>query len=161
MRQILSRRDVRADRWRYPGDAAEAGAGALVLTLAELLAGAGDAAGDGRGELGVRVGPSDDVALLAPFIDRLKLVVVQFEASGDGRGLTQAQLLRQRHGYHGELRAAGAVKRDYLYLLARCGFDSFDFAPGEDPHAALAHMDRYSVAYQASSGKLVQPRLRA
>jgi uncharacterized protein (DUF934 family) len=148
MRQILSRREVRADRWRYPGEGAEAGKEPVVLTLAELLAQVGVAASDGRAELGVRVGPSDDV-------------VVQFETSGDGRGLTQAQLLRQRHGYDGELRAAGAVKRDYLYLLARCGFDSFDFAPGEDPHAALAHMDRYSVAYQAASGKLVQPRLRA
>lgn len=165
MRQILSRREVRADRWRYPG---EAGEGAPVHTLAELLAltgdpgqGAGNGASRVPGELGVRVGPADDVALLAPFVDRLQLVVVQFEASGDGRGYSQAQLLRQRLGYAGELRAAGAVKRDHLYLLARCGFDGFDFAPGENAQAALAHMERYSVAYQASSGKLVQPRLRA
>ena len=161
MRQILSRREVRADLWRYPG---EAGEGPLVRTLAELLALPSDgdvAAGETVGELGVRVGPTDEVASLAPFLDRLQLIVVQFEASGDGRGYSQAQLLRQRLGYAGELRAAGAVKRDHLYLLARCGFDSFDFAPGEDAHAALAHMERYSVAYQASSGKLVQPRLRA
>ena len=87
--------------------------------------------------------------------------MVQFEASGDGRGYTQAQLLRQRYGYTRELRATGAIRRDYLFLLARCGFDSFEFAAGEDSHAALAQLERYSVAYQASSGKLVQPRLRA
>jgi uncharacterized protein (DUF934 family) len=159
MRQILSRREVRADRWRYPGEAAEAGeagAGPLVSTLAELLANPES----GNGDLGVRLGPADDPAQLKAFVDRLALVVLQFEASGDGRGYSQAQLLRTRLGYTGELRAAGAVKRDHLYLLARCGFDSFDFAPGEDAHAALAHLDRHSVAYQASSGKLVQPRLR-
>jgi uncharacterized protein (DUF934 family) len=158
MRQILWQREVRADRWRYPG---EAGKGPVVQTLAELLSSASDAAGATRGgELGVRLGPTDEVALLAPLLPRVGLVVVQFEASGDGRGYTQAQLLRQRHGYTGELRAAGAVRRDSLFLLARCGFDSFDFAAGEDPHAALVHLERYSVAYQASSGKLVQPRLR-
>jgi uncharacterized protein (DUF934 family) len=159
MRQILSRRDVRADRWHYPGEAAEtgeAGAGPSVQTLSELLANPDP----GSGELGVSLGPTDDPAQLKAYIDRLALVVVQFEAGGDGRGYSQAQLLRTRLGYTGELRAAGAVKRDHLYLLARCGFDSFDFAPGEDPHAALAHMDRYSVAYQAASGRLVQPRLR-
>ncbi|MGH8253830.1 MAG: DUF934 domain-containing protein [Steroidobacteraceae bacterium] len=160
MRQILSQREVRADRWRYPE---EAGEGPVVRTLAELLALPGPAGGAGEtgDELAARVGATDDVGLLAPFIGRLKLLVVLFDASGDGRGFTQAQLLRQRHGYTGELRAAGAVKRDHLYLLARCGFDSFDFAAGEDPRAALEHMDRYSVAYQAASGRLVQPRLRA
>ncbi len=156
MRQILWQREVRADRWRYPG---EAGEGPMVQALAEVLAASGTPANDSA--VGVRLGPADEVALLAPFLERLALVVLQFEASGDGRGFTQAQLLRERYGYAGELRAAGAVRRDHLYLLARCGFDSFEFAAGEDPHAALAHLERYSVAYQAASGKLVQPRLRA
>ena len=157
MRQILSRRDVRADRWRYPG---EAGEGPLLQTLAELLAGAGVAGAATDAAAGVLLGPTDDVALLAPFISHLALVVIQFEASGDGRGYSQAQLLRQRLAYQGELRAAGAIRRDHLFLLARCGFDAFDLAPGEDPGAALAHLQRYSVAYQRASGKLVQPRMR-
>ena len=156
MRQILSRRELRADRWRYPG---EAGEGPLVQTLAELLA-SGDAAAAAGDAIGVRLGPTDDVALLAPFLARLALVVIPFETSGDGRGYSQAQLLRQRLAYQGELRAAGAIRRDHLFLLARCGFDAFDFAPGEDPRAALAHLQRYSVAYQPASGKLVQPRMR-
>jgi uncharacterized protein (DUF934 family) len=154
MRQILWRREVRADRWRYPG---EAGEGPLLQTLAELLA----AAGSGAAAAGVLLGPTDEVALLAPHLARLALVVIQFEASGDGRGYSQAQLLRQRLGYQGELRAAGAIRRDHLFLLARCGFDAFDFAPGEDPRAALAHLERYSVAYQPASGQLVHPRMRA
>ena len=156
MRQILWQREVRADRWRYPG---EAGEGPVVQTLQEVLAADGDA--PAAAELGVRLGPTDRVELLAPLLARMALVVVHFEVSGDGRGYSQAQLLRQRYGYTRELRAAGAIRRDYLFLLARCGFESFEFAAGEDPHAALAHLERYSVAYQPSSGKLVQPRLRA
>ena len=156
MRQILWQREVRADRWRYQG---EAGEGPVVQTLAQVLAADGDA--QSAAELGVRLGSTDEVALLAPLLARVALVVVQFEASGDGRGYSQAQLLRLRYGYARELRAAGAIRRDHLFLLARCGFDSFEFAAGEDPHAALAHLEHYSVAYQRTSGKLVQPRLRA
>ena len=156
MRQILRQREVLADRWRYPG---EQGTGPQVLTLAELLA-TSVAAAPATGELGVRVGPTDEVEQLAPFTARLALIAVHFEASGDGRGYTQGQLLRQRHGYAGELRAAGAIRRDHLFLLARCGFDAFDFEPREDPRAALAHLERFSVAYQPSSGTLVQPRRR-
>jgi uncharacterized protein (DUF934 family) len=153
MRQILWQRELRTDRWRYPG---ETGEGPLVQTLAELLAGAGaDPAA-----AGVVLGPTDEVALLAPHLARLILVVIRFETSGDGRGYSQAQLLRQRLDYQGELRAAGAIRRDHLFLLARCGFDAFDLAPGEDPRAALAHLERYHVAYQPAAGRLVQPRMR-
>ncbi|HLQ11931.1 MAG TPA: DUF934 domain-containing protein [Steroidobacteraceae bacterium] len=156
MRKTLWRRELRADAWRYPG---ESGEGPPVLTLAELL----HAAAQGRlGASGIAVslGPTDDVELLAPWVERLVLIVVQFEKSGDGRGFSQAQLLRQRLGYGAELRAGGVVKRDHLYLLARCGFDAFDLEPGEDLQAALAQLARYTVAYQAAADTLVQPRRR-
>ena len=156
MRKTLWRRELRADAWRYPG---ESGEGPPVLRLAELL----HAAAEGRlpaAGVGVSLGPVDEVELLAPLVDRLALIVVQFEKSGDGRGFSQAQLLRQRLGYGAELRAGGVVKRDHLFLLARCGFDAFDLEPGEDLHAALAQLARYSVAYQAAPDTLVQPRRR-
>ena len=40
------------------------------------------------------------------------------------------------------------VKQDLLFILARCGFDSFELAPGQKIGEALAALDRYSVAYQ-------------
>lgn len=159
MRQILRQRELISDRWRYPG---EAGDGPQVRTLVELLATpAGTLAAAGESELGVLLGPTDAVEQLAPYLARLALVVVHFEKNGDGRGFTQGQLLRQRHGYRGELRAQGAIKRDHVYLLARCGFDAFDFDPAEDPRAALAQLERFSVAYQSASGTLIRPRQRA
>jgi len=152
MRLILRRPEPAADVWRYPG---EAGSGPQVLTLAELTAGAAAA-----GALGVLIGPTDDVRLLAPYLGRLTLVVVQFEKLGDGRGYSQAQVLRQQVGYRGELRASGALKRDHMYLLARCGFDAFELDPSEDGQGAWAQLERFSVAYQASSGTLVHPHLK-
>jgi uncharacterized protein (DUF934 family) len=156
MRKTLWRRELRADAWRYPG---ESGEGPRLLTLEELLqaASAGQLA---RSGVGVSLGPTDEVELLAPLLERLALIVVQFEKSGDGRGFSQAQLLRQRLGYGGELRAGGAIKRDYLFLLARCGFDAFDLDAGEDLESARAQLERYSVAYQGAADTLVHPRQR-
>jgi len=152
MRQILRQRELTHDRWRYPG---EAGEGPKVLTLAELLAQAG-----GSG-LGVWLGPTDEIEQLSPQLERLALVVVHFEKNGDGRGFTQGQLLRRRCGYRGELRAQGAIKRDHVFLLARCGFDAFDLDPAEDPKAALAQFGRFSVAFQSAADTLVRPQQRA
>jgi len=153
MRQILRQHELRRDPWRYPG---EAGSGPQLLTLAELLA----AAPLLPAAAGVYIGPSDAVLPLAGVIDKVALIVVHFEKNGDGRGFSQAQVLRQQLGFRGELRACGELKRDHLYLLARCGFDAFDLDPAEDRAAALAQLRRFSVAYQHSSGTLVQPRLR-
>jgi uncharacterized protein (DUF934 family) len=62
---------------------------------------------------------------------------VEFAKSGEGRGFSQARMLRERYGYEGELRARGALGRDQLFFLARCGFDAFDLHLGEDLEAAL------------------------
>jgi len=58
-------------------------------------------------------------------------------------------LLRARCGFAGELRAVGAaVKRDLIFALARCGFDAFEVAAGEDLAACARALERYTVAYQ-------------
>ncbi len=153
MRQILRQRELTSDSWRYPD---EAGSGAQALPFATIVA----AAAALPAGSGVVIGPTCDVRLLAPCVGRLALIVVHFEKNGDGRGFSQAQVLRQQLDYRRELRASGAIKRDHIFLLARCGFDAFDLDPAEDAQAALAELGRFSVAYQQSSGTLVRPRLR-
>jgi uncharacterized protein (DUF934 family) len=147
MRNVIRQREVVGDTWRYPG---ETGSGPEVLPLAALQAAvsAGTAPASG---VGVSLLPADDVVLLQPLLPRLALIVIQFPNIGEGRGFSQAQLLRQRHGYRGELRARGALKRDQLFFLARCGFDSFDLDPSENLAAALAAFNTFSVAYQSAS----------
>ena len=109
----------------------------------------------------VLIGPTDEVDSLAPYLGEIGLVVVQFVKAGDGRGFSQARMLRQRYRYSGELRARGAIKRDVLFFLARCGFDSFDLDPAEDLEASLAAFDSFSVAYQDGSDAVVHVRQRA
>lgn len=75
--------------------------------------------------LGVLLKPADDVTRLEPYLYRLEIVAVSFPAFNDGRGFSQASLLRQRLGYANELRAVGDVLIDQIPLMLRCGFDCF------------------------------------
>jgi uncharacterized protein (DUF934 family) len=93
--------------------------------------------------------PGDDPRAIADRLPGLKVVAVRFPAYGDGRGYSIARLLRERYGYKGELRAVGAVARDHLQLMARCGFDAFQLRDGEDAVEALKGLDDFSEAYQA------------
>lgn len=100
------------------------------------------------GALGVRVEGSSSPELLAPHLDELTLIELEIPKFTDGRAYSLARLLRERHGYAGELRAVGHVLRDQLFYLRRCGFDSFVLTDGKDPREALSAFDELSAAYQ-------------
>lgn len=101
-----------------------------------------------------------DLAPLKPYLDRVPLVAIHFTTTGDGRGFTQAHLLRTRLGYRGEMRAVGKIRADQMFFLARSGFDAFELLDDEDPAVAIAQLDRFSVAYQQGIEGLAQPRRR-
>ena len=159
MRRIIRRRELVGDDARYAGE--QGGPETRpVQPVAEFLAAlsAGQAAAPGAAIL---IGPTDEVESLAQHLALLSLIVVDFPKLGEGRGFSQARMLRQRYRYAGELRARGMLKRDQLFFLARCGFDSFDLDPAEDLEAALAHLNDFSVAYQDGSDAVVHVRRRA
>jgi uncharacterized protein (DUF934 family) len=147
MRRILRQHEIVVDDWRYLGeDASESDA--LIIPFSELRANSASWR-DWRGRLGVRLAPADPTEQLSDELSRLALVAVEFPNPGDGRGYSHARLLRQRLHFKGELRAVGAgVKQDQVFLLARCGFDAIDLAPGENLDEALKALQRYTVAYQ-------------
>jgi len=89
-----------------------------------------------------------NVSELAPYLDKLALVALGFPAFKDGRAYSQARLLRERHGYRGELRATGDVLRDQFLFLVRAGFDAFEVKKDADAEAFAASVSRYSVFYQ-------------
>jgi uncharacterized protein (DUF934 family) len=163
MRQVIRERRLVADDWVYAGKDESAGEGTvahrIALPLPDYLATRTGAAA-ALAAAGVWLAPTDDVATLLPYLKDLRLIAVDFPTTGDGRGYSQARLLRDRHGYKGELRAIGAVRVDQMYFLARCGFDVFELAAGEDADVAIAQLQRFSVAYQDSTGALVHPRRR-
>ena len=76
------------------------------------------------------------------------LIAVEFAQFVDGRGYSIGRLLRERHGFTGELRAIGDVLRDQLLALTRCGFNSFALKDGKSLEDALQAFDEFSGAYQ-------------
>lgn len=107
----------------------------------------GEASGrDGR--VGLRITGDTDPDAVAPVLAGLPLLAIEIPKHTDGRAYSLARLLRDRHGYRGELRAIGQVLREQLLYLARCGFDSFVLAPGKDPEDALSAFDELPVRYQ-------------
>ena len=89
-----------------------------------------------------------DLDDLVPYLERLAAVALVFPSFRDGRAYSQARLLRERHGYDGELRATGQILRDQFVFMTRAGFDAFDVKKDADAAAFAETMQRYSVFYQ-------------
>lgn len=98
---------------------------------------------------GVVLEPTDAVEVLLPFLDELRIVVLQFKVFADGRAFSQARLLRDRHVYRGDIRAVGDVLCDQLGFMKRNGFNQFQLAEGEDTELAFRIFGDISLTYQS------------
>ncbi|MBV6290223.1 DUF934 domain-containing protein [Pseudomonas aegrilactucae] len=140
---------VENDRWQlvrdYPDVPPE---GALILPLYRWLA-QPDAFN------GLWLGPDDDVESLQLWLGVLPLIAIDFPSFRDGRGYSQAYLLRTRLGWQGELRAVGDVLRDQLSHMRQCGFDSFAVREDKSAADALKGLQGMSVLYGRS---VIEPR---
>jgi uncharacterized protein (DUF934 family) len=92
----------------------------------------------------------DAIEQLREAADR-PLVVLVFAKFSDGRAFSYAEMLRERFGFTGELRAGGDVLLDEIPLMLRCGFDSFEVS-NEPTLRALkrGHLPGVSLYYQPS-----------
>lgn len=104
---------------------------------------------------GVWIGPDDEVESLKPWLKLIPLIAVDFPNFRDGRGYSQAYLLRTRLGWMGELRAIGDVLRDQLSHMRQCGFDSFAVREDKCALDALKGLAGMSVLYGRS---VIEPR---
>ncbi len=108
-----------------------------------------DSFGDQSNASAVRIEPGDDARDLLPYLDRLRLIEVNFPAYTDGRGYSAARILREA-GYEGELRAVGDVLIDQLSHMRRCGFDAFAPDHALNEADAKAAFERWPEVYQAT-----------
>ena len=122
-------------------------AGKLILPLARWL--------ENPRQHALWLGPDDDVEHLKPWLPELPLIAVDFPSFRDGRGYSQAYLLRTRLGWTGELRAIGDVLRDQLSHMRQCGFDSFAVREDKSAEDALKGLAGMSVLYGRS---VIEPR---
>jgi uncharacterized protein (DUF934 family) len=129
-----------ADGEELPGD------GAVLVSAARFLENADTLLK--RGKTGVIWPNNRAVDDLVPYLDRVAAVALVFPTFRDGRAYSQARLLRERHGYDGELRATGQILRDQFVFMTRAGFDAFEVKKDADAAAFAETMQRYSVFYQ-------------
>lgn len=104
--------------------------------------------------LGIWLAPEDRIEDIAADIDDFSVIAIHFPKFTDGRGYSTARLLRERHGYDGELRAFGDIGRDQIFFLSRVGFDALVIGDGKNAEEALAAFDDFHESYQ---GNAVQP----
>ncbi len=162
MNNLISLREgepriVSDDPFRMPGDAEAAGAGSLIVPLPSWLERQPPAVlqGVAGSRDGLLLGPDDDPRDLQPWLAVLPLIAIDFPSFRDGRGYSQAYLLRTRLGWCGELRAVGDVLRDQLSHMRQCGFDSFAVRGDKSVHDALKGLAGMSVQYGRS---VIEPR---
>jgi uncharacterized protein (DUF934 family) len=76
--------------------------------------------------LGLLIDAGETVDDIAADLPRFALIALSFPKFRDGRAFSTARLLREKHGYQGELRAVGNVLSDLIPFMRRVGFDAFE-----------------------------------
>lgn len=142
--QIIKHRQLAHSHWQYP-DFAPAAASKPPAIMPNTLLNYRDwlalSEADKTAVNGIVFHPDDAIDLCpqdagGQNLDGMALIGVYFPSFSEGRGYTQAAILRQQLRYKGELRAIN-VYRDNLALLAEVGFDAFDLHPEDNITAAL------------------------
>lgn len=147
------------DDWVHLDDTASLPAtGKVIVSWTRWQAGQG--ALKARRNVGVAILPTLDVDELRGDLAALPLVAVTFgfiqpKPEGgrtfDGRGYSQARLLRDRYAYTGEIRAIGDVFRDAMFYMHRCGVNAFEVKAGADLQDALKAFRDFSFGYQGAA----------
>jgi len=155
MAKLIQQRRVATDPWHLLKASADGtppsvpAEGDVIVPLSLWLA-RRDALAVRSGRTGVWLESKDGPEAIAADLDRLPLVAVHFPSLADGRGYSVARLLRERYQYKGEVRAIGAVFKDTLLGMERCGFNTFLLRDGEDADDAITAFDELADHYQAN-----------
>lgn len=135
---------------RVADDAPLPESGAVLVSLARFSA-EKDELLSRDGELGVWLQSSESPAPIVAELGRIALVALDFPVFSDGRAYSSARLLRERHGYKGELRAIGDVLCEQLTFMLRSGFDSFEMQSATALEEFNSVVREVRVVYQATA----------
>ena len=115
----------RRDTWAKADATSALPDGAVILPKKRWLAERDQLAGR-NGPLGLLIAAGETADDIAGDLSRFAVIALDFPKFSDGRAFSTARLLREKHGYAGELRAVGNVLADQIPLMRRVGFDSFE-----------------------------------
>jgi uncharacterized protein (DUF934 family) len=99
--------------------------------------------------LGLLIAAGESLDDVAADLPRFALIALDFPKFSDGRAFSTARLLREKHGYAGELRAVGNVLSDQIPFMRRVGFDSFEVTHEPTRRALIeGHIAEVTLYYQ-------------
>jgi len=136
------------DYWRFIGDDDDIPVEGDIVVSLERLKNSIEILVMRNGNLGVHLDNDADAHELAPYIDNLALIALEFPAFTDGRAYSQARIITTQLNFTGELRATGNVLADQGVFMSRCGFDSFEIDERQAPALWLSLANAMSLAYQ-------------
>lgn len=148
LRRIIKDQRILADDCQHISDDDALPAGNFTVSLARWNKEREMLSKERAADVGVRIPNDMDVNEIVDQINSLPRIVVVFPKFSDGRAMSQARVLRQQHGYQGEIRATGDVQRDQIWHMYRCGIDAFEPRPDRPIEDALKAFTEMSVAYQ-------------
>jgi uncharacterized protein (DUF934 family) len=157
-RRLLRDREIVVDEWLYVAEASTDRSAPLIVSFDQWQLEPDTWIARG-GRLGIALTAVHKVEVLTADLPRFDLIALNFSGPSDGRGYSQAKLLRERLHFSGELRATGYVRRDQLFFMARCGFNSFEL-PDTELASAGAAFATFTAAYQPSNDLGLAQRLR-
>ncbi len=146
------------DQWTTLDDAAPTPErGAIVVSFARWQG--EKAALETRADpVGVAIAAGKDAIEQLAEATRRPLVALKFDKFADGRAFSYAELLRERHGFNGDLRATGDVLLDEIALMQRCGFTSFEVADANTLRALKeGRLPKGALFYQPALGPREAP----
>jgi uncharacterized protein (DUF934 family) len=153
---LLKGDEIIADRWQRPADGEPLPAeGAILLGSARLNAEA-EYLWHRPDGLGLELASGEPLDLLELWMPHLELVALRFSSFTDGRPFSTARVIRQQHGYRGELRATGRPIPDQRQFLLQCGFDTIEIDEADLPRWRSARVWMpltYQAGYAEASGR--------
>ncbi|CAH1660497.1 MULTISPECIES: DUF934 domain-containing protein [unclassified Chelatococcus] len=114
------------DPWQTLADDVAVPADRSVIVSKTRYLAERDALAGRNAPLGLLLQPGEGLEEIEADLPRFAVIALAFPKFNDGRSYSTARLLRERHGFAGELRAIGNILRDQVNSLHRCGFDALD-----------------------------------
>jgi len=143
------------DAWAKPADGEPLPDSPVILSKKRWLAERDRLTGR-NAPLGLQIEPGEAIDDLAADLGRFALIALSFPKFADGRAFSTARLLRDKHGFIGELRAVGNVLSDQIPYMRRVGFDTYAVTHGPTRRAlAEGRIPEVTLYYQPSTAEEV------
>ncbi len=151
---LLKRDRIVDDSWIVADDTSPLPSGVPVVISYDRWMRDRDNLLNRNGALGIVLASDQSPELIADDLHRFGVICLDFPKFTDGRAYSYARLLRARYDFAGEIRAVGAVLRDQLLFMRRCGFDAFVIPDDSDPGDWTIAFDEISARYQPTIDRL-------